>query len=204
MKKWVLLFSFITVFHFGFSQNASDQFLMHDIQTQIIPTDYPFYYLMQKYSGHGYWSTHIKNLPLLRSLQNQVDNNLLIINPLDNVNIANDGAWDCEIIERPRCITDSAKNKILKDDIVIIPKWWYSKKKINTLYKQAKALAADKRAKLPIFEKVVYSMQEPWILNKGLLCLVYVMAEYDNEKKVERIYVFAWKDEKWVLQNTIE
>jgi hypothetical protein len=204
LKIFNLLFCSFLFCQTAFAQNASDQFLLYDIQNTIVPADYPYYYLMQKYSGHTDWVLHIENKNMLRQLQRQIDNTLLIISPNDNLNAKNAGNWDAEILDKPKCISDSAKNKILKDEIKISYKWWYNAKKIKAeKQKEAKRLQII-RDKKPVYDKQVYTIHEPWILKKGLICLVYVTIENDNGSKAEKIYVYERVEEAWVFKNIIQ
>jgi hypothetical protein len=204
MKKIILLLSFLLTVTIGFAQNAADYFLVHDIQKQIIPADYPHYNLMTKYSGHAYWCTHIKNLSLASKLQKKIDNKLLVIAPLERSDISNNGTWDCEILDKPKCINDSIRKEILFDKILVDYKWWWSKKRKVKVQKDLADLISLNKNTKPIYENTVFEIHEPWILQKGLICLLYVTEESYQKNKKEKIFIFNRVAEQWVLDTVLQ
>jgi hypothetical protein len=205
MKQFILYCTFYALaICNSFAQNTADSHLLYNVQSQIIPVDYPSYLLLQNYHSYAYWSTHIQNKSLQRQLLKQVDAKYLLIQPTDNTEAANTGTWDASIARKPICITTQQQDSIQNIYTSVPVKWYWSKARYFKALQKAQLQLLQSKQALPIYETQVFTIHEPWIVNKGSVCIMYVQSKNLTTPTQEKIIIFDRIDYTWKKRIVLE
>ena len=186
------------------AQSSADVFFLQEVERTIIPANYFNFYLIKNYHGYPYWTSHISNLNMQRNLLKNIDPELLVLSPLDRNQLPNIGVWDAASLDRAICINKQQADSILYYQPTLQKKWWWSKSRVTQEEVKIKSANKEHKDTLQSYQRKVYIIHAPWMIDKGSKCLLYMTVENDNGSKQEKIFIFHHIDEKWKLVNTIE
>jgi hypothetical protein len=203
MKKVILIVMLAIVSTINYAQISNELFL-NQIINNIVAPNAPYFYLQIKYAGYLHWTNNLGNSNVSRPLsifleENGIKKTKSITTTTDTAN-----TWICKDIKNARCLSIDSSFEKLHDRVFIKGKWWWGEGTYFKNYNKKKNKLAERRKQLPAEEKVVYIINEPWVVANGKYCLVYNIAKYDNNQSKEKIDVFEYTNSAWTYVKTLQ